>query len=205
MPSTDHYFSEEPEAPSRPHLIEVQVRGFDLRLHSDRSVFSRARADRGTLLLAAKAQLPADGDILDLGCGYGILGIVAARACPNARVTMVDVNTRATELAATNARENNAARVTILTGHAPDALGAQSFDAILCNPPYSAGKRLVMELLADAARRLRPGGSLWIVGRTKQGIKTLARDISEWFDSVETVEIKSGFRLFRCRAGSETL
>lgn len=197
MPTNEHYFTEEPTSPSEPHELVVQVRKRTLTLTSDRGVFSHAEADKGTLLLAARVQFGEARRILDLGCGYGLLGIVAGLECPDARVTFVDTNQRAVSLAKLNAEHLGLRSAEFLTGDAPAVLGDRIFDLVMCNPPYAAGKRVFMPMLTDAAARLSPGGGLWIVGRTKQGIKTLARDVSELFATVETVDIKGGYRVIR--------
>ncbi len=198
MATSDHYFSAGPESASEPVEIECEVRGVPLRLHSDRGVFSRTHPDPGTLLLARTAVLPPQGTILDLGCGYGVLGLVAAISCPGARVTLVDVNARAAALAQANCERYHLGNTEVLCGDARSVLTDRRYDTVLCNPPYRAGKATVMSLLEDAAHRLTPAGALWIVGRTKQGIKTLARDLTPLFDQVRTVEIKAGYRVIRC-------
>jgi len=116
MTGDQHYFTGDPETPSRPIEIEADVRGLHLNLHSDRGVFSKAHVDRGTLLLAEKVVLPAEGSILDLGCGYGIIGIVCALTAPALRVTMVDVNARAADLAAKNCARLCLRNCEVLTG-----------------------------------------------------------------------------------------
>ncbi len=198
-PDTSHYFSEQPHTPSRPRKFDVSVRGVQLTLTSDRGIFSHGRVDPGSLLLARKMALPESGDILDLGCGYGILGLVAAKLAPGARVTLVDINKRATQLAAENAAANAVINVEALTGDAPEVLGGRKFDVVLCNPPIRAGKQEVYRLLTDATDRLRPGGMLWLVARTKQGAKSRIRDITPLFTSVETVSRKRGYRVFCCQ------
>lgn len=195
MESQSHYFSESPEAPSEPTEISVEARGIRLLLRSDRAVFSRARIDSGTLLLARAMELPERGRILDLGCGYGVLGILAAMLCPQASVVLVDINRRAADLARSNCERHKLANAEVLTGDARVALGDRVFDAVVCNPPYRAGKATTMSLLQDAARRLEAGGRLWVVGRTKQGIKTLARDLQSELDRIETVARKGGYRV----------
>jgi len=200
MSPTDHYFSDTPDAPSDPFEITVRIGERTLQLTSDTGVFSKTHADPGSVLLWRNATLPEDGDILDLGCGYGLVGVLAAMDHPRATVVMVDVNSRATALARLNADRYQLANIEVLTGDAREVLGDRTFDSILCNPPYRAGKSVTMPLLADAAGRLRPGGTLWVVGRTKQGIRTLARDIEPLFGSVETVDITGGYRVMACRA-----
>jgi len=196
--NNNHYFSSAPHSPSQPFELRARVGELEVTLLSDRGVFSKDRPDTGSLLLAKRAKLPASGSVLDLGCGYGLLGIVAALNGPGLRVTFVDLNPRAVELARRNCERYRLTGVELLCGDAPQVLGERRFDAILCNPPYRAGKAAVMALMQDAAQRLEPGGTLWIVGRTRQGIKTLARDISPWFSEVETVDISGGYRVIRC-------
>lgn len=198
---SDQYFSPTPQSPSRPFEMTARIRDVELRLVSDRGVFSKDRPDPGTLLLAKRAQLPETGRVLDLGCGYGLLGLYAALQHPGLHVTFVDLNPRAVELARRNCERYRLARVELLCGDAPQVLGDRRFDAILCNPPYRAGKATVMALLENAAQRLNAGGTLWIVGRTRQGVKTLVRDISPWFSEVETVDISGGYRVIRCAVG----
>jgi 16S rRNA (guanine1207-N2)-methyltransferase len=154
--------------------------------------------DTASLLLARRMAIPPTGDILDLGCGYGVLGLIAAKLAPGAHVTLVDVNERATRLAAENAAANSTTNVEVLTGDAPEVLGERSFDAILCNPPIRAGKQEVHRLLADAAERLRPGGALWLVIRTRQGAKSRIRDIGPLFSRIETISRQRGCRIYRC-------
>ena len=197
MDKIDHYFSAEPTTPSERSEIQVRVEGVDLNLLTDRGVFSGRQIDKGTAVLIRSMELPGEGRVLDLGCGYGVVGIAAAMRTPGTMVTLVDINARATELAGENCRRAGVSNVEVLTGDVAQVLDDRTFDVILCNPPYRMGKKIVIGILSDAAHRLNPGGSLWIVGRTKQGIKTLARDISHLFATVETVRIKGGYRVVR--------
>jgi len=195
---TDHYFTAQPAARSQPTQFTISVREVELTLTSDRGVFSHGRLDDGTLRLLKKMELPETGDFLDLGCGYGVIGLVAAKLRPDAQVTMVDINERATKLAADNARANGISNVEVLTGDAPQVLGERQFDVVLCNPPVRVGKSKLYELIADAAERLRPGGVLWMVIHTRQGAKTHLREMAPMFSECETVSRKWGYRVFKC-------
>jgi 16S rRNA (guanine1207-N2)-methyltransferase len=166
-------------------------------LDTDRGVFSRGKVDRGTDLLARTMQLPATGEILDLGAGYGPLGVLAALRSPEAHVTLVEVNERAAHLAEENLRRLNLTNAEVLVGDAPAVLGARHFDVVVTNPPVRAGKVEMFRLFRDAHQRLRPGGVLWFVMQTKQGAKTMARDLGEQFASVEEMSVKGGFRVYR--------
>ncbi len=191
------YFAAEPSAGSQPGQIHWRLPDMTVALWTDRGVFSKGKVDRGTDLLARTMELPAEGEILDLGAGYGPLGIVAARRSPEAPVTLVEINARAAALAERNLALNGVSRAEVLVGDAPEVLGERQFDAVICNPPMHAGKAVVMRLFTDAHGRLRPGGSLWFVAQTKQGAKTLARDLGGLFARVEEVELRGGFRVYR--------
>ena len=195
---TDHYYSAQPEAKSQPEQFTISVREMELTLTSDRGVFSHGRLDDGTLRLLKKMELPEAGDFLDLGCGYGVIGLVAAKLRPEARVTMVDINERATRLTADNAQANGISNVEVLTGDAPQVLDERRFDVVLCNPPIRVGKPKLYELIADAAQRLRTGGVLWMVIHTRQGAKTHIRKMAPMFSECETVSRKWGYRIFKC-------
>ena len=102
---TDHYFSAQPQAPHRPGQVRVVLPDVYLELATDAGMFSPGRLDPGTrLLLEASPAPPASGDLLDLGCGYGPVACVLAKRSPGATVWAVDVNARALELCARNAR-----------------------------------------------------------------------------------------------------
>ncbi len=196
--NSQHYFSPQPQGPSQPVEFEVTLRGLTFPLVSDRGVFSHGEVDKGSRLLAETMQLPVQGQILDLGCGWGVLGLVAAKLAPEAHITLIDVNQRAASWAEENLRRNKATNAEIICGDAPVALGEREFEAIVCNPPVRAGKHQVLRLVEDAARRLGKGGALWLVVRTDKGAKSLGRDISPWFTQVETVAKQGGYRVLRC-------
>jgi 16S rRNA (guanine1207-N2)-methyltransferase len=197
---SQQYFTSQPATDSKPEQVTWRLPDRLVTLWTDRGVFSRGKVDRGTELLARTMQLPETGDLLDLGAGYGPLGIVAALRSPQARVTLVEINARAAGLAERNLALNGLTNAEVLVGDAPEVLGERQFDAIVFNPPMHAGKAVLMRLFADARARLRPGGSLWFVAQTKQGAKTLARDLGELFTQVETVALGGGFRVYRATA-----
>ncbi len=182
--------------PSRPRVIRVWVRGSVLEFITDRSVFSYGKADAGSMLLIQSIPAPDGATLLDWGCGWGLLGIAAARSWPDVQVTMVDINERACALARENARRNQVANVEILCGDAVQVLGDRRFDTIVSNPPISAGRREVLRLFDDAAARLQPGGTFWMVAATRKGAKTLARLLAQRFGQVTQVRLSRGYRVY---------
>lgn len=193
----DHYFSEEPAAPSRIRRWTTELRGRTFTFITDAGVFSAGRVDRGTRLLLEEVELPGGGDILDLGCGYGAIGIVVAALVPHASVVMVDVNRRALELARQNAVLNGVARVEILHSDGFEALAGRKFHLILTNPPVRQGKGLLARWLLGAKDHLHPGGRLALVLRTQQGALSWRRRLAEWYGNCEEVAKGGGYRVYQ--------
>ncbi|MDI3257805.1 MAG: class I SAM-dependent methyltransferase, partial [Kyrpidia sp.] len=183
----DQYFAARPAAPSDRRAVAMRVRGLDVMLMTDTGVFSRSRIDYGTRLLIEAMDVPERGDVLDLGCGYGPIGIAAALLNPGIRVVMVDVNERAVELAKENARRLRLSRVEVLVSDGFSALGDRRFDRVYCNPPIRTGKSEVYRLLAEAATRLGEEGQLWVVAQKKQGAESLKRELAGRFAEVADV------------------
>lgn len=195
----DHYFSPHPQGPSSPRLIQVTVRGLALQLWTDRGVFSYGELDRGSRLLAETMRLPESGDVLDWGAGYGALGLVAARLYPACRVALVEVNERAAALATRNLALNGAGNAEVIVGEAPAALGDRRFDAVVSNPPLHLGKAAVEQVIAEAARRLRPAGTLWLVVPTRKGARGFLESMQQQFAEAGTATISGGFRILYAR------
>src|SRR5258708_22479322 len=152
-----HYFDPQPLAPSRPRSVFLHLGELALELQADRGVFGSRAVDLGTLTLLREAPAPPpDGDILDLGSGYGPIAIALAKQAPQARVWAVDVNDRALELTRANARAAGTANVTAcLPDEVPPDL---RFAAIYSNPPVRIGKLPLPALLLEWLARRAPGG-----------------------------------------------
>jgi 16S rRNA (guanine1207-N2)-methyltransferase len=198
-----HYFTPRPDSASAPKQISATVRGFKLTLWTDRGVFSYGSVDRASKLLAETMQLPEQGDILDWGAGYGLLGIVAALSCPQCHVKMVEVNERAAALAQQNLEAAKLNNAVVITGEAPGVLGDSQFDAIISNPPLHVGKAAVEAVITEARKRLRPGGQLWLVVPTQKGAKGFLKLMAATFEHAETVTIDGGFRILRAQQGTD--
>ncbi|HAV21288.1 MAG: class I SAM-dependent methyltransferase [Bacillota bacterium] len=193
----EHYFTEKPGSQRAIKEISVEIRGIPFIFRTDRGVFSRGKLDRGTRLLIDAMDLDGANQILDLGCGYGPIGIVAAKLAPESEVIMVDVNERACELARENAVLNRVANTKVLCGDGFRPVRGMRFDLVLCNPPIRAGKSVVFSLIAEAREFLKPGGSLLVVARTKQGSKSILKHMSEVFDVALEIEKGGGYRVMK--------
>lgn len=194
----DHYFSADPTVAFRRTPVSVDVWGRHLDLVSGSGVFAQGRLDVGTAVLFRETVPPGPGTFLDLGCGYGVIGLALAAAVPRSRVWAVDVNERAVLLA----RENAAAlglgeRCTATT---PDGVPAGvRFDEIWSNPPIRVGKDALHDLLLTWLPRLADGGrAVMVVGRNL-GADSLQRWLGERGYPTTRLASAKGFRVLETR------
>jgi 16S rRNA G1207 methylase RsmC len=193
--NVDHYFSQFPSSKPRFGLIRASLRGRSFEFRTVSGVFSKKRVDLGTHLLIDHMILPEYGSLLDLGCGYGAVGIVAAALNPHLRVFMVDVNKRAVTLARVNAQKNGTTNTEFRSGFLYEPVSEMQFDVILSNPPISAGMKIVLRIIDQAPLHLVGNGIFEIVVRSKIGGKRLANVMEETFGNVETLARRSGYRI----------
>ena len=192
----DHYYTRVPRSESKPVDCEYSYRGVALSFRTDAGVFSKGEVDTGTRLLLEALPEEMSGDILDLGCGWGVIGISIARKWPGTRVVLADVNTRALDLSRENAKRNRA-EVTCVESDGMAALAGQVFDAVVTNPPIRAGKQVIYKMFADAADSLKPGGALYLVIRKQQGAESCMKYLGTVFAAVEKIDKSGGFWVIR--------
>ncbi len=188
----DHYYTRTPQSESRPAECTFSYRGTDLTFQTDAGVFSRGEVDTGTRLLLESLPEKMKGEILDLGCGWGVIGISIARTWPDTRVTLADVNTRALELSRENAKRNRA-EVFCAESDGMAAFAGKTFDAVVTNPPIRAGKQVIYRMFADAAEHLTPEGALYLVIRKQQGAESCIRYLQTVYADVEKLNRSGGF------------
>ena len=198
---TDHYFSAQPSCEDRFGIIKATLRGRKLQFLTSSSVFSKKKVDLGTCVLIDAMVLPQTGSVLDIGCGYGAVGITAAAINPQLRVVMTDVNMRAVRLAKQNIEGNHLRNAQVTYGYLYEPVESMRFDAVLSNPPVSAGMDVVRAIIAGAPKVLLPGGSFQMVIRSKIGAKSLPELFTEVFGSCEVLSRESGFRVLMGRVG----
>lgn len=209
-----HYFDSDPGATSRPSTADLVLPDLHLRLHTDRGVFSPDKVDLGTrVLLESVPTPPAEGRLLDLGCGYGPISLTMASRAPKAHVLGVDVNARAVGLARRNATEHglDSARFAVIApeggmaadqgeGQAPtaqDLLGP--FDAIWSNPPIRVGKSVLHSMLRTWLNRLTPEGVAHLVVQRHLGSDSLQKWLDDQDLPTERVASRAGFRVLAVR------
>ena len=199
----EHYFTETPSAPSRPMTVELRLPDMEMRLAADRGVFSGNRVDPGTMTLLRESPVPpAQGELLDLGCGYGPIACALARRAPAATVWATDINSRALQLTAANAVSLDLNNIrAVRPDHVPTGL---RFNGIWSNPPVRVGKVALRELLSTWLARLADTANAWLVVNRHLGSDSLA----DWLESegwdVRREASKSGYRVLqvtRSRAG----
>ncbi len=187
----DQYYTAEPSSQSRPVACAFPYRGYGLNFMTDAGVFSRGELDQGTrLLLDALPEL--NGDVLDLGCGWGAIGVSIAKANPGCRVVMADVNRRALGLSRDNLARNGA-RAEVIESDGMAALAGRRFDTVVTNPPIRAGKQVIYQMFADSAASLNPGGALYLVIRKQQGAESCMKYLKTLFAQVEKISKSGGF------------
>lgn len=198
---SDHYYSNRPSAAHDRRTIEDELRGRKVRLVTDAGVFSKGGLDYGSRVLIDALDIPAGASVLDVGCGYGPIGI-AAGILGAGKVTMLDVNERAVELARENAAANGIAQARAMQSDLLEAVSEEHFDVIITNPPIRAGKETVHRLFEQASERLNPGGSLWIVIQKKQGAPSAKAKLETLFERVEEVTKDKGYRIYQAIKGN---
>lgn len=197
----DQYYTADPSSESRPVPCAFPYRGHGLSFMTDAGVFSKGELDVGSrLLLDALPTL--QGDVLDIGCGWGAIGIAVAKANKQARVTMLDVNRRALGLCQENCLRNGVT-AEILESDGMAAVLGRKFDAIITNPPIRAGKQVIYKMFADAAASLNTEGALYLVIRKQQGAESCVKYLKTLFNEVEKLDKSAGFWVLKASEPKE--
>jgi len=196
----DHYYSENPASELRVVSVELVLKnGLRMGFQSPSGVFAFGKVDRAAKVLVENARIRGK-ELLDLGCGFGMVGLALKKQNPSLQLSMSDVNQRAVRFAKVNAQQYNlVARIRQGDGFAPWT--GEEFDMILCNPPMAAGKRVWMEWISQAPGFLRAGGSLQVVAFHNKGGESACRHMERVFGNVQTLVKSGGIRVYCSRKG----
>jgi 16S rRNA (guanine1207-N2)-methyltransferase len=201
MSNTSHYFTKELSSTKRVLEHDFQTILFDQKFMFTTvdGLFSKDEVDYGSRVLLKYANLKDGQTVLDLGCGYGPVGIIVAKRFSKSKVVCSDVTDRALIYTQKNAEKNNVRIITILSDGFENIPSEFKFDVILFNPPFSAGKKVCMKLISDAKSVLSEHGTLQIVAPRKKGGESLANYMQEVYGNLEVLGKSGGFWVYSSR------
>lgn len=198
---SDHYYSKKPQIESKPRHWKFTLLGHAFSFETDAGVFSKSEVDFGSRVLIDTFVMPEiEGAILDVGCGYGPIGMAIAKQHPDRDIFMMDINERAVSLAQKNAQLNGIQNVQIFESDGLSAVDDQLLvAAVLTNPPIRAGKDVVFKIYDESFKKLEKDGELWVVIQKKQGAPSTVKHLEENFSQVEVVRKEKGYWIIRAK------
>jgi len=194
--SFEHYFSEAPTSDIVLHEFKVFLRNRTYKFVTSSGVFSPKKIDSGTLFLIETIEIPIKGKILDLGTGYGPIGIVLADNCSNCKVTMIDINERAIWLAKENIKKNNISNAIVMKSNLFEKIKEEKFDLIVSNLPYTLGMEKIKNINESIPNYLENNGNYLVVIPKQQA--RLISQLETIFKKVITIGKKKGYRVMNC-------
>lgn len=197
----EQYFTQNPTTKDEIFKFNWNALGKEFVFNTSNSIFSKTAVDFGTMVMLETFVANEGGfigSILDLGCGYGPVGVILAKTMGDVKITMVDINERAVKLSALNGEENKASdKLKIFQSNIFESV-EENFDRILTNPPIRAGKETVYTFFDGAYEHLNEGGKLYVVIQKKQGAKSSIDKLTSLFGNCETLYKKSGYFILCC-------
>ena len=194
---SNQYFENNTELTSNIQTIKYYFQKNTLYFDTDNGVFSKGGIDFGSnVLLQNIVSLNNKKTLLDVGCGYGTIGITLAKKYSNLEVEMVDVNLRALHLTERNAKENGVDNINVFESNTYQNISSK-YSSIVTNPPIRAGKKVVYDIVMNAKDYLEENGKLFLVIRKEQGAKSLIVDLETVY-TVKVLEKKKGFFILEC-------
>jgi len=194
MKNPNQYFNENPAALTQERILRLNIFGMDFRFLANNGLFSCDKVDAASILLLENIP-PLTGRVLDLGCGYGTIGIVLAKK-NSVNLTMSDINRIALQYAEKNAALNRVEAECIHSDGFENLSG--QYDNIVLNPPIHAGKEVMYRLYAGAVAHLAPGGALYIVIHKKHGAESSLEALRELFSECQIIYKKKGLYVLKC-------
>ena len=194
----NYYYSKNPDVKHEEKNFDFRLLGVDFKFVTDNGVFSKNTIDFGSrVLIEAAGSLELGDKILDVGCGYGPIGLSLAKKNPGAMVEMVDVNELALELAKKNATKNAIKNVSIHESSIYENVEETDFSTIVTNPPIRAGKEVVHGILLSGIDHLKEGGMILAVLQKKQGAHSAMKKMEETYGNCETIAKEKGYYVLK--------
>lgn len=198
-----HYFKNDDSLKSEKRIIKYIINSTNFELISDLGVFSKNELDPGSELLIKNAiKSGINGDLLDVGCGYGPIGITLSSLCPINKVDFIDVNKRALNLTKENARKYNLKNYQVFESNGFEMV-KDLYDYILINPPIRAGKEIIFKMFEDSIKFLKKDGILMIVIRKDQGAPSAKNKLLNIYKNCETLDREKGYHILKCQKNNE--
>lgn len=193
-----HYFSEDNNTlKSNPQVIAFSVNNIPLKFKTDHGIFSRNNLDRGTEVLLKYLEVDNSvKSVLDLGCGYGTIGIYMNKKY-EVDIDMVDINNRAIELSIHNVELNNA-KAHVFKSDGFTNIN-KKYDLIITNPPIRIGKELIYKFFEEAALYLEDKGSLCLVINKKHGAESAIKFLKTIYSNISILGKNKGFYVIKCK------
>lgn len=198
----EHYYTKKPTCKKEEFNLTKNVFGAKIKLISCSGIYSSKKIDEGSLVHINFAKINPKDSVLDLGCGYGTVGILLAKKHPSVKIYMSDINERAVEYAKKNVKLNKAKAV-VLQSDGFENITKKDFDVILFNPPIQAGLKVCYKLIAHSFKHLKKGGTLQVVLRQRGGGQSLLKKMNSVFGNLKFLGKKGIFEVYLSRKNTD--
>lgn len=199
MKGSHQYFENNEDLGHDFKQYETVIFDKQFKFKTDSGVFSRDNLDFGTRVMLEALDLDTlpEGDVLDLGAGYGPVGVIMGTELPERQIYGVDISERAIGLAKQNVDTNRVENVHFNVSNAYESIEKRDFAVILTNPPVRAGKETVHHFITEAIHYLKSGGEIYVVLQKKQGAPSAMKKMEEVYGNVEEIERRKGYWILR--------
>ena len=190
----EHYFTKSPQSKLKIYRLKVKLRNKDIKFFTASGLFSISKVDIGSEILINKCIIKDNWKILDLGCGYGIIGLALLNSNKTLKLTFSDINERAIEITNKNLKFNKLIAEVIQSNGFENI--KENFNTILLNPPQTAGKQLCFSLIEESKKHLEKNGILQIIARHNKGGIELSNKMKQVFGNVKDRVKQAGYRIY---------